>query len=232
VGAGVVTSQDSNGNGLGASDADRRRAEICRRAAELFHREGYSKASVERIARAAGIEKPTLYHYFRSRADIVSAIHSEVYVFINEAVEEAAAAPDLTPPEVIRVIIRRILESMIEYPGYLEIYFNTHRELPPDAFRETQVMRNRFEALVHSVVKRGVDEGYMSSPDTYLTTMGLFGMCNWSNKWFGPGSSWSLDQVTDHFFNIFMQGVAITPTENSSGAISPAHLTTAGTNSR
>lgn len=201
------TSQNAE-NGAGMSDADRRRAEICRRAAELFRREGYSRASVEKIARAAGIEKPTLYHYFRSRDDIISAIHDEVYVFINDEVE-AAVASDRTPPEIIRVIIRIILLSMVEYPGYLEVYFNSHRELPPDAFRAVQAKRNRFEALVHSVVKRGVDEGYMSSPDTQLTTMALFGLCNWSNKWFGPGSEWSVDQVTDHFYKLFMHGVAL-----------------------
>lgn len=162
---------------------------------------------METIARSAGMEKGTLYHYFRSRADIVAAIHDEVYDYINAPVE-AAIAVGQTPPEVIRVLIRSVLLSMVEYPGYLEIYFNNHRELPPDAFRAAQAKRDRFEAMVHSVIRRGVEGGYLSSDDTELTTMALFGLTNWSNKWFGPGSRWTVEEVTEHFFGIFMHGLA------------------------
>lgn len=196
----------SSGERKGATNADKRRAEISRVAAELFHREGFSRTNVETIARAAGIEKPTLYHYFRSRAEIVAAIHDEVYDFINDRVEDSIAS-GASAPAVVKVLIRAIVQSMTDYPGYLEVYFNNHRELPVEAFRVAQAKRDRFESLVHAVIKRGVKDGSFQSQDTELTTLVLFGMCNWSNKWFGANSKWTVDEVTDYFFEFFMRGV-------------------------
>ena len=55
--------------------ADRRRAEIITLAAQLFDQHGYSSVSMEQIAVAAGMAKPTLYHYFRGKDEILRGIH-------------------------------------------------------------------------------------------------------------------------------------------------------------
>ena len=44
-----------------------RRAEICRTAAQIFRERGYDATSVSDIARALGITKAGLYHYFESK---------------------------------------------------------------------------------------------------------------------------------------------------------------------
>jgi len=60
-----------------ASPADNRRRQIIELAADLFDRNGYARVTMEQIALAAGIAKPTLYHYFRAKDEILRGIFPE-----------------------------------------------------------------------------------------------------------------------------------------------------------
>jgi len=48
-----------------------RRAEIVEIAARLFDRHGYHSTSMDDIAEAVGLRKPSLYHYFKSKDQIL-----------------------------------------------------------------------------------------------------------------------------------------------------------------
>src|SRR3954452_6177364 len=54
-----------------------RRDEILREAALLFLESGYRGTSMGTIADRVGIAKPTLYHYWRSKEDILYEIHKQ-----------------------------------------------------------------------------------------------------------------------------------------------------------
>lgn len=52
---------------------DDRRRRLLERAVELFAMHGYDELTMAAIAREAGISKPLLYHYFRSKRDLFEA---------------------------------------------------------------------------------------------------------------------------------------------------------------
>src|ERR1700677_895257 len=54
-----------------------KRREIAKAAAGLFYKQGYLATNVDEIARVAGLKKPSLYHYFAKKSDILYAIHEE-----------------------------------------------------------------------------------------------------------------------------------------------------------
>src|SRR6516165_1267228 len=54
-----------------------RKHEIVTAAASVFDRDGYGSTSMDDIARTVGIAKPTLYHYFSSKDEILTSIHEE-----------------------------------------------------------------------------------------------------------------------------------------------------------
>jgi AcrR family transcriptional regulator len=51
-----------------------RRIEICQTAAQIFHDRGYHATAVSDIARALGITKAGLYHYFESKEALLFEI--------------------------------------------------------------------------------------------------------------------------------------------------------------
>src|SRR2546423_15578836 len=77
-------------------DVDERRRRLLEQGAEMFERHSYDELSMAQIARAAGISKALLYHYFPSKQAYFAAT-------LEQAAGELAAAvepdPELPPVE-------------------------------------------------------------------------------------------------------------------------------------
>src|SRR5438552_16778543 len=58
--------------------------EIVDSAAGLFDQEGYHRVSMEDIANAVGLRKPSLYHYVRSKDQILARIH---HAFMDRVIQ-------------------------------------------------------------------------------------------------------------------------------------------------
>jgi AcrR family transcriptional regulator len=70
---------------------DPRSSAIMEAAAGLFMQYGYSRVSMDDIARAAGMSRPALYQYFRNKGDIYQAIVSMKLAFALEMMRDALA---------------------------------------------------------------------------------------------------------------------------------------------
>ena len=53
------------------------RMNILEKALHLFYEKGYDAIGVQEIADAAGVAKPTLYHYFGSKYGLLQAVAME-----------------------------------------------------------------------------------------------------------------------------------------------------------
>ncbi len=59
-------------------------------ALQLFADRGYDAVGVQEIAEAAGITKPTLYHYFGSKQGLLETLLEDYFSRLNASVQEAA----------------------------------------------------------------------------------------------------------------------------------------------
>src|SRR5262245_46874147 len=53
------------------------REEILARAAEVFERKGYGQATIQDVAQALELSRSALYHYFKSKDEILEALVAE-----------------------------------------------------------------------------------------------------------------------------------------------------------
>jgi TetR/AcrR family transcriptional regulator len=90
--------------GTTLSRADTRRLRLLSTAAEIFSKRGFRATSMKEIAAAVGMSKPTIYHYFRSKEELLVRLYSDVLdESLDAARETVAAAP--TPLDAIRDLI-------------------------------------------------------------------------------------------------------------------------------
>lgn len=72
------------------------RREILARAVALFADSGYDAVGVQQICDAAGVTKPTLYHYFGSKAGLLDALLADRYApFLRDLAAATTADRDL-----------------------------------------------------------------------------------------------------------------------------------------
>jgi AcrR family transcriptional regulator len=204
AGAGSRTRTASRGS------ADERRAEIVRLAAELFDREGYHQTSMERLAAAAGVAKPTLYHYFSGKEEILGEIHRQ---FIEPLIarHERRLGFSLRPRQLLLEAMGDVLELMETHRGHVRVFFEHYRELPPDAHAAVKRRRDHYESLIEAVIERGVAEGEFRAANTRLTTLAVFGMCNWAYQWYRSGGPLRPREIAYHLWDILERGIGATP---------------------
>ena len=70
-----------------------REAQIYRSAASLFNRYGYASTSMRQICRGIGIRESSLYHYIRSKEDLLYHICERSMLLSLEAIEPIMTLP-------------------------------------------------------------------------------------------------------------------------------------------
>lgn len=173
-------------------------------AADLFDRGGYHATSVAQLARAVGLSKPTLYHYFSSKDEILFAIHEE---FIDLLVDRQHERAGMAPGENLREIMRDILGLMDSHRGHIRVFFEHYRELAPEHQETIRRKRDAYAGLVEGVIRRGIDDGTLRPVDPRLTALALFGMCNWSYQWYRSNGPRAGGEIADFFFDLLVNGI-------------------------
>ena len=64
------------------------RSKILARAIDLFSSRGFDAVGVQEVADAAGLKKPTLYHYFGSKSGLLKTVLDETFVELLTALEQ------------------------------------------------------------------------------------------------------------------------------------------------
>ncbi len=154
------------------------RETLLKSALELFSSRGYDAVGVQEIAAAAGITKPTLYHYFGNKSGLLATLLSEYFEPFFTALESAAGyRGDITSSleAVARTYFDFARHSPLLYRFSLALSF-----APPqsEAFQAARALNERqrelLEALFASASK---DHGNMKGRQrTYAAS--FLGMLN------------------------------------------------------
>ena len=179
---------------------------MIREAASLFDRRGYHLASMEDIADAVGVRKPTLYHYFGSKDEILFWIHEE---FIDQLIERQERRADAAMPveQLVLEVMSDILELMDTHRGHVRVFFEHHRELPAAEHAAIAAKRATYEAAVAATIERGIEEGVFRPVDVKLATLALFGMCNWAYQWYRSEGPLRSREIAYVFWDVLLNGV-------------------------
>ena len=163
---------------------DSQREQILDRAAELFARQGYSATSMNQVAEACGVSKPSLYHYVRDKDQLLVEIADAHVARLNALVAKVVEQGLAPEPK-----LRRLIEV------FVDVYADSqaaHRVLTEDVKFLQSADRDRVLEGQRRVVAAFADSVAAVRPelrrDDLLkpVTMLLFGMMNWMFTWLQP----------------------------------------------
>ena len=184
-----------------------RRMDIIDAAALLFHERGYHSTSMEDIAARVGLAKPTLYHYFRSKDEILLEIHTAMIEVILENHERRLPGGPGRWGELLKGMMGDVIRLMETHPGHLRIFFEHQRELPDRYKTDIRQKRNVYRDHVRNVIEGGIADGEFRDVDAELATLAVLGISNWTYQWLRPGGNYTADQVTDLFYALVIDGL-------------------------
>ena len=86
-------------------------------ALDLFAVKGYDATAVREICEAAGITRPTLYHFYGSKDGVLQALVTDGFVRFRAMVEQALARPGSYRHRV-KLVARALFESASRQPRF------------------------------------------------------------------------------------------------------------------
>jgi AcrR family transcriptional regulator len=166
--------------------AEERRAKLLATAAEVSSRRGYRATSMRDLAALAGIGKPTLYHYFASKEELLVRLYQQV---MDECLTSARAivAQGLDPRTTLRSLLVDRVVHTCENQDLLRIFFEEEAELPPDLARSIVALRREYEDIfIEAVDAVRAGHGGQEALDSRLYVYTALGAANWVYKWYRP----------------------------------------------
>lgn len=166
--------------------ADAQRDRILRAATEIFSRRGYRATSMNEVAAEVGLRKPTLYHYFHSKEELLVRLYEDVLAESLALAREIVATSG-TPIGALRELLVSRVVYTCEHKDLLKVFFEEEGELPADLLETLIVRRREFEDLFLDVVRKSLRTRSVALPGTpriYVNT--CLGAVNWIYKWYDP----------------------------------------------
>jgi AcrR family transcriptional regulator len=188
-----------------------KRRELIRVAAEVFKEKGYEAATLNDIAERVGADRASLYYYVGGKDELFQeAVRDGVAANLVEV--ERILKLDQGPDAKLRLIVERLLSSYeADYPHmYVYIQEDMRRVASErsDWAKEMTRQTRRFEAITIMLIKQAIAEGiFRDDFRPELATNALFGMVNWTHRWFKPGKKLSASELADSFWAIFFDGM-------------------------
>lgn len=199
---------------VGKEEYSAKRAELVEIAARLFRERGYQATRLADIAAEAGLDRASVYYYVGSKEELFRTSVEGILHQNLQLATEIDGRSELSIPEKIREIFAVLMQSYeANFPHmYVYIQEQMHQVAKDDSAWSQEMMRKtrQFEALVIDLLKRGIEQGALRSDiPVRLLSNGLFGMFNWTHRWYVPGRALSHREVADAYVKIFLEGVVV-----------------------
>lgn len=116
----------------------------------------------------------------------------------------------LSPPEKLRLFIRRHLKTVvIENLAMFSVFFSEEGQLPEADFQKIREEKRKFTRVVEDILQEGIALGLFRNLNPKLVAYAIIGMCNWLYRWYKPDSSaFTPDEIADQFITLLEQGYA------------------------
>lgn len=176
-------------------------------ALDLFSQRGYDAVGVREIVEAAGVTKPTLYHYFNSKRGLLEAVlKREAPKLIEEVLKSAVYQGDLvlTLENITRVYFQTAQRFTAFYRMQLAMYFS-----PPESEANQAIhlyARQQHQILEDIFIEAVADHGNLRHRHQHYAAIFLGGINAMIGLYLNDGLDLS-NELIFKFVHQFMYGI-------------------------
>lgn len=179
----------------------------------VFSRKGYSAATLEDVAKEAGVTRGAIYWHFGSKAELYQTL-VEVYSARGGEIVQQAAGEGGSLEDILRRIFTRLLvavESDVELRAAIELSrFKTERTPELEAASRSSLDRSRsLMASITEAMRQGITAGDLRARlDPAEAARAFIAMQDGAiSLWLQDPEAFSLKDSAPHLAEIFLKGI-------------------------
>lgn len=184
------------------------REKIINAAGLVFSNVGYHKASMDDIAKAAGVAKGTLYYHFSSKAQLFKTLVTEGMKMVIDKTQNALNS-DMPLEVQLKKIIETNINLYIEYSEIFSIFLNeVSSGIDQETLSEIRTLKDNYVKFIADLLEGGYYEGLINSTNYRLAAAGIVGILDGTCKYYLKNRD-NMDsaEIRDSIFTLIFEGL-------------------------
>jgi len=196
---------------------------ILRTSARIFAEKSYHSTSMRDISRATGVSLAGLYHYCKSKEELLFLIQDHCFGRVLERLEQRTKGIE-DPFAKLRIFIDNHLSFFAANMAEMKVLSHEAESLAGDLHKHVSTKKERYARVARKILREIADQERTNIRiDLTVATYALFGMMNWIYNWYDPRGKLSVNQLVDNITRLFLTGFVSSSVETL--AIAPSRGT-------
>ncbi len=179
---------------------------ILRTAARIFAEKSYHSTSMRDISRATKVSLAGLYHYCKSKEELLFLIQDNCFGRVLERLEQRLEGVG-DPITKLGIFIENHLSFFAANMSEMKVLSHEAESLRGDLYTHVSTRKDNYTKLARQIL-REVQETQESkeSVDLTVATYALFGMMNWIYNWYDPQGKLNVSDLASNVMKLFLNG--------------------------
>jgi len=179
---------------------------ILRTAAHIFAEKSYHSTSMRDISRATGVSLAGLYHYCKSKEELLFLIQDNCFGHVLERLEERLADVE-DPLNKLRIFIDNHLSFFVANMAEMKLLSHEAESLEGDLHAQVSTKKDRYTDLARNILSEIAEiRRDKARIDLTVAMYALFGMMNWIYNWYDPRGKLAVTDLVDNVTRLFLGG--------------------------
>lgn len=185
---------------------DQKHEFILRTAARIFAEKSYHSTSMRDISRATNVSLAGLYHYCKSKEELLFLIQDNCFGRVLERLEQRLEGV-ADPITKLGIFIENHLSFFAANMSEMKVLSHEAESLGGDLYTHVSTRKDNYAKLARQIL-REVQETQQSEQQIDLTvaTYALFGMMNWIYNWYDPTGKLNVSDLASNVMKLFLNG--------------------------
>ncbi len=207
----VSAPEPSPWRGRRARPRDRalKREAVIRAAARAFDAHGYHNTSIDDIAAALEITKPTIYYYVPNKEQLLLECFLAGLEQIRAALRAAATSRSSAREQLFEVM-RHYARAIAGEYGWCMVRAED-QDLSPESAARIRALKSEIDQGLRRLLRSGMRDGSIGYCDAKMTAFAIAGALNWIAHWFRDNRGMSATEVAEAFVGVFSRGLLPRP---------------------
>jgi AcrR family transcriptional regulator len=182
-----------------------KREAVLRAAARAFNARGYYNTSIDEIAAALNVTKPTIYYYVANKEQLLLEC---ILTGLERVLEpfRRPRQPGLSARERFNDMIRHYAETIASEYGWCMVRAED-LGLGAESIAPIKKLKSEIDQGIRRLLEDGVRDGSLKTDDVKMTAFALAGALNWIAHWYRENRSMTAAEIADAFVRIFNFGL-------------------------
>jgi AcrR family transcriptional regulator len=179
---------------------------ILRSAAHIFAEKSYHSTSMRDISRATNVSLAGLYHYCKSKEELLFLIQDNCFGRVLERLEQRLHDVD-DPVAKLGIFIENHLSFFAANMAEMKVLSHEAESLGGDLYAHVSTRKDNYTKLARQILREVQDTQPSKEPiDLTVATYALFGMMNWIYNWYDPHGKLKVSDLADNVMKLFVNG--------------------------